>query len=108
MSAQTRNLSVATELGSQVLERTRSTSSLIGFSYIPDGSYVFDGRSGDTGVGTTTLFPPAPYPSTKVNNQLFEVVVTGEELVPERVKNIRVDIYWNDTGHTTLETRMHL
>lgn len=104
LSAQARNITVATELGKQVIERARAKVKLSGFSYLPAGTYTFDGRAGDPIAGTP-VFPPAPYPSTLVEHQEYFVVVSGAEPSADQLKNLRVDVYWTDTSHISLETK---
>ena len=106
IAAQARDLSVATELGRQTMERIRSTTKELDFSHIPNGQYTFDGRLEHPTTGTPP-FPPTPYPSVKINNHKFDIVVTGEELVLDKIKNIKIEVYWDDVSHITIETRVH-
>ena len=103
-ASQARNITVATELGKKTLEKIRSDVRTTGFATIPSGSYSFDGRVGQAQTGTP-LYPPSPYPSAVIANQEYTVVVTGEETVVDEVKGVRVDVYWNERSHITLETR---
>lgn len=104
LSAQSRNITVATEIGRGVLEEIRAQIKVQGFSYLPTGDYSYDGRVPDAQAGPP-YFPPAPYPGSKLNNQEYQVVVTGKEPSVDRLKQVRVDVYWTATSHISLETR---
>lgn len=86
------------------MERIRSNVTTIGFASIPTGTYVYDGRLGNPPAGAP-LYPPAPYPTTKVNGQEYFLVVSGDEPVTDRIRDVRIDVYWDELGHITLETK---
>lgn len=104
LSAHSRDITIASEVAKQVLERTRDELRMFGFDYIPAGTYSFDGRAGDFPIGIPP-FPPGPYPTTRISDQDYFVVVTGEEPAPGRLKNVRVDVYWHGDSHVTMETK---
>jgi hypothetical protein len=103
-ASQARNITVATELGKTALEKIRSNITTVGFASIPGGTYTFDGRLGQSQTGAPP-YPPSPYPSAVIAHQEYTLVVSGEETVVGEIKGVRVDVYWNDTSHVTLETK---
>ncbi len=108
LAARSRDVTTATEVGRQMLERVRLNASKGGFAYIPAGGYTFDGRVGQPAVGVAPLqFPPAPYPEITQNNRKFALVVTGQEVMVGRLKSIQVEVWWSDKSKILLETSLH-
>ncbi|MEW6279274.1 MAG: type II secretion system protein [Candidatus Eremiobacterota bacterium] len=107
LTARSRELSSGTEVAHQVMEQVKLNVRQGGFGYLPPGSYNFDGKNPDPQVGVPPLlFPPAPYPTTTVNNRDYTVLVSGQELSPT-LKELRVEVHWGDQSRVVLETHLH-
>lgn len=93
------NHSVASELGRELIETTRASG---GYSFMPAGPRVFDGRKNDP---PEAGFPPEPYPETLVDGREYQFVVSVEEHpdLPD-VRAVRIEIHWGTRGRTVLET----
>lgn len=109
MLLSSREVSVATAIGREVLERTRFNLGTTGFNYLPSGSYVYDGRNPDATTGVApAVFPPAPYPASTFNGGNYVVVVRGDQPTL-RVKTVTVEVYWGSGSdhRITLVSRFH-
>jgi type II secretory pathway pseudopilin PulG len=107
-SAQARRVSQGTHLAHQCMERIRTNLKVGGSSYLPAGTYKFDGQLPDPPVGTAPLtFPPSPYPTYQLDQQDYRVVIYGSELSP-KLRQVSVEVLWGPSGHAALETHFHL
>lgn len=107
LSAQSRDLTAATELGHQVMEQIKFNVKKGGFTYLPGGPYTFDGSVPSAqGGAAPLLFPPAPYPGMKLSNTQFTVLVTGDDISPT-LKSVTVEVVWSPTSRIKLETHFH-
>ena len=94
--AQGRDLEAATDIARSFLEATQE----LAFDELPAGPQTFDGRVPDAEAG---VFPPAPYPSTTLNNQQFELVVTIAKQ-DDYLKLVTVEVRWSESSQVRLQT----
>lgn len=88
---------VATELGTELMERIRAN----GYLLIPDDASLFDGRTPDS---SKDGFPPAPYPrSDKAPGHTL--MVETEQLRPN-LRRVKVTVF-APTSATRLESYFH-
>lgn len=100
-------MATANDVAKSTLEAIKKDVRINGMSVIPTGVYTFDSRLGDPADSSGLApFPPAPYPETLVDDQLYQVVVEGQD-EGTRLKRVRVQIYWNDNPPLKLETLLH-
>lgn len=95
--ANSRSYSLAYSAGRDLLERIRE-----GGAAVLPAPQVFDGRTGQPAIGTP-VFPPAPYPALKTNQETFSYVVTVAQVQPG-LSSIKVETYWDNQHKVTLET----
>lgn len=103
MLSRSREVYVANEIGRQLMEKIRLETRTTGFSALPGGAYVFDGRVPDPASGG---FPPAPYPGQTWNGGNYQLVVTGAQS-DARLKSVTVDVYWGPTQKISLTSLYH-
>jgi Tfp pilus assembly protein PilV len=107
LSARSRNLTGATQLGQQTMERIKFNISKMGFAYLPAGTYSYDGKIPTPAAGAAPFqFPPAPYPTTTVSNQNYILVVSGTELSPT-LREVQVEVLYGPTSRVKFTTRFH-
>ena len=104
LSAASTNVTVSTGVGRELLEtiiRKGYSSTVVG---------TFDGRNPDPTVPAPISppadFPPAPYPESVVDHHHYRVVVDCQQYSATS-RSVRVDVYWDDQGKTTLKTLIH-
>jgi Tfp pilus assembly protein PilV len=104
MMEQSTDVTVATNIASDVLERIRDG----GYANVPPGSHTWDGRVPDPQTGS---FPPGPYPTTTINHNNFTVLVktVTQPALPKAnpLIDVTVTVYWKSTAQVTLETYLH-
>lgn len=99
LQQRSQEVSVASEVGREFLEECRE----IDFATIPTSPQQFDGN-----LPTPLLngFPPAPYPTTTVGAQTCRLVVEVTPLAA-RLRVVKVEVQYGDTGHIRMETMIH-
>lgn len=96
---QTEQHTVAHEISRELLERVRAGG---GYTALPAGPRVFDGREGQAPDGA---FPPSPYPGVVLEGQSYDMVVrVADHPTLVGVRAVRVEVYWGKTGRTVVET----
>ncbi len=96
---QSTNLTMATDLGREVLENIKSS----GYNQTALGT--FDGRAGDP-EDPTTGFPEAPYPQGERNGWNYDLKVTCQQH-SLTARQVTVEVRWGRTHRTSLTTLVH-
>jgi hypothetical protein len=96
---QSTNLSMATDLGKEMIEGIKAA----GYDQAVVGD--FDGRRPDPPDALTT-FPAQPYPSSWRNDQQYTLRVVCEQHSPT-TRLLRVEVFWGRTHRTSLSTMLH-
>ncbi len=99
MSRASVNITGATNVARELLETVKQQ----GYSTTAVG--VFDGRTPDP-VDAASGFPPAPYPTTTVDNHVYTTVVRCQNFSPT-IRAVEVDVYWDQDSKTTFRTMLH-
>ena len=100
-------LAAANNVAKSTLEAIKRDIQASGFSFVPSDSYTYDGRVPDSALNRgTSVFPPAPYPSTTVDGEKYTVMVEGAT-EGTRLKRLGVSIFWSDNPPLKLETVLH-
>ncbi len=96
LMANSANISTATEIGREFLEKTKSGGI--------DGTVLgtFDSFKGDP-VDSGTAFPQSPYPSKKVNGTNYNLVVRCENFGID-AHLVQVQVHWSARSKVTLTT----
>ena len=100
-------MAAANDVARSVLEAVKRDYAVNGVAALPAGAYVFDGKVDPADNTGPNIFPPAPYPTIRVNDTDFTIKVEG---APEGTRNrrVKVSVYW-DTAEQPLrlETILH-
>ena len=108
MMTQSTNLSMATEVGRELLETIKSN----GYESTMTGD--FDGRIPDpatvvpvvAGVPPYPDFPPAPYPTGVRDGQEYRIELLSTQH-SDTTRLLRVLVHWGEGHHTSLATIIH-
>ena len=101
LMARSEEVSTATEVGREFLERTR----FAGHGALPVGSNSYDGFVPDS--PTLSGFPGSPYPVAAVNGREYTLKVTSEPVVgTNELMLVRVEVHWDRAARVILETHL--
>lgn len=93
------HLTASTNIAREILE----TSKKRGYSQTSVGT--FDGHL-PTPQDPATGFPPAPYPTTTIDQHQYTTVIRCRDFSPT-IRAIEVDVFWDGDSKTTLATMVH-
>lgn len=99
MMAESRELTMATEVGREFLEAVESN----GYQMTTLG--VFHGATRSP-KDLTTGFPPAPYPSGRRNQTEYRLRVDCQQYAPN-ARSVEVQVSWGRDHHISLATLVH-
>ena len=92
-------LTGATNVGREFLETVKQGT------YASTKVGQFDGGKPDA-ADAATGFPPAPYPTTMVDEHQYTLVVRCQDYSPT-IRSIEVDVYWDRDSKATFRTMVH-